>query len=126
MPTGVYVRTEEHRKKLSETLKGRVFSPEHRRKISEAGRRSKHYNWKGGRRNCRGYVLVWCPNHPHATHDGYVQEHRLVMEAHLGRTLLPTEVVHHINGIKDDNRIENLMLFSNKSDHVSFHRKQRN
>ena len=43
------------------------------------------------------------------------------MEAHLGRTLLPTEVCHHINGIKDDNRIENLTRFDSQSDHASWH-----
>lgn len=70
-------------------------------------------NWNGGRIYMGKYILVRFPEHPaSSTHRGYILEHRLVIEKHLGRYLNPDEVVHHINGIKDDNRIENLKLLS--------------
>ena len=69
-------------------------------------------NWKGGKYKQNGNIFVKAPrNHPYA-HKGYIQEHRLVMEQHLGRHLkpFPEEQVIHINRVKDDNRIENLEL----------------
>ena len=70
------------------------------------------YNWKGGRRlSAECYVMVRCPKHP-AAQNGYVQEHRLVMEQFIKRCLLKGETVHHKNGDRADNAIENLELFS--------------
>lgn len=71
--------------------------------------------WKGGRkRNVQGYVLIKLePDHPFycmSDANGYVLEHRLVMGKQLGRPLRKDEIVHHINGKKDDNRPENLEL----------------
>jgi len=80
-----------------------------------------HWNWKGGKRkDIRGYVLVKADDHPFADCRGYVREHRLVMEKCLGRHLNSEEIVHHVNGIFDDNKIENLKLFTNQSEHILF------
>lgn len=74
---------------------------------------SKHMWWKGGIKiTDHGYVEVKNRNHPNARKDGYVKEHIAVMSDHLGRPLLKGETVHHKNGIKHDNRIENLELWS--------------
>jgi hypothetical protein len=70
-------------------------------------------NWKGGVQNSSGYRLIRMPEHPNSQRrTGYVMEHIVVMSEHLGRPLLPGETVHHRNGVRDDNRIENLELWS--------------
>ena len=77
--------------------------------------------WKGGRYiDGSGYIRVKAYKHPYRDNDAYVKEHRLVMEAHIGRYLLPNEVVHHINGNPQDNRIENLRLLS-RTQHQHIH-----
>lgn len=84
-----------------------------------------HPGWKGGKvKRQSGYILLHRPEHPYCQSHGYILEHRLVMEKHLGRYLHPLEVVHHINEIKDDNRIENLELLESQSEHVKRHFKQ--
>jgi HNH endonuclease len=71
-------------------------------------------HWRGGRRVSRGYVLVYAKDHSSlvGTKRSYVLEHRLVMEEELGRPLYDYEQVHHKNGIKTDNRPENLELWT--------------
>ena len=59
-----------------------------------------------------GYVNVYWPEHPNARPDGKVLEHTVVMSEQLGRALVPTENVHHRNGVRDDNRPENLELWN--------------
>ena len=90
-----------------------------RAKGSQKGTRSP--TWKGGHRITNGYVELMRPGHPNATHKGYVREHRLVMEAHLGRHLTPEEVVHHIDGDKANNAVENLQLVESKAAHIRLH-----
>lgn len=98
-----------------------------RRKGLHAG--ADHYAWKGGRYvNPDGYVLVLLDSdHPNYAMAGvvgngtYVFEHRLVMAAALGRNLVTEEVVHHENGVKDDNRLSNLRLFKSHDEHQRHH-----
>jgi len=87
----------------------------------EAGKRlgADAANWQGGRRKLRtGYIYRYAPDHPYCTKTGYVMEHRLVMEEKLGRYLKPGEVVHHIDGNKSHNCIDNLELKLN-GQHIS-------
>jgi hypothetical protein len=72
----------------------------------------KSTNWLGGKRTQYGYVLIKRRGHPNATKDGYVMEHRLKMSDKIGRPLENWELVHHKNGIRNDNRIENLELLT--------------
>jgi hypothetical protein len=67
------------------------------------------------------YVQIWSPLHPTASRARpYKPEHVLVMEEHLGRILSKKENVHHMNGIHNDNRLENLMYFPSISEHKIF------
>jgi len=80
------------------------------------------FHWKGGKtKGGYGYIFIFKPKHPFCECKGYVREHRLVMEKAIGRYLTREEVVHHINEIKSDNRIDNLMLFKNMGAHRKFH-----
>lgn len=84
------------------------------------------YMWKGGEiKNGHGYILVYSPTHPFCNAKKYIFRSRLVMEKHLRRYLVPEEVIHHINGVKDDDRPENLKLFANTNEHSRFHSKIR-
>lgn len=60
----------------------------------------------------RGYILEIRRGHPNATKKGYVRQHVYVMSEMLGRGLMKGEQVHHRNGVMNDNRIENLELWS--------------
>lgn len=64
----------------------------------------------GGYLTTDGYRIVRAGGHPNGDVQGAILEHRLVMSRALGRALLPTETVHHRNGVRHDNRLENLEL----------------
>jgi hypothetical protein len=97
-------------------------SPE--RSPSKGKLREKSHFWKGGIIRERGYKMVLANDHPFAVLKGsglkYVREHRLIMEKYLGRYLTPDEVVHHINGKRDDNRLENLKIMTDV-EHNRYH-----
>ena len=69
-----------------------------------------HPSWKGGKIVKGGYFQLNRPDHPNADKNGYVYEHVFVMSSLLGRALVTDEVVHHINGDRQNNSPENLEL----------------
>jgi len=102
--------------------KGKHHSKETREKISKSKIGKLPWNFRGKFSRPDGYVLVYKPSHPYHNWKGkYVFEHRLIMEKYLGRYLRPKEVVHHINGISNDNCLKNLKLFENNSEHQNYH-----
>lgn len=91
---------------------------------SKIGRVAVLSKYKGGKYiNAQGYVLIRTLDHPNRDGHDYIRQHILVMEKKIGRYLKKGEVVHHINNNKSDNRITNLMLFKNNSEHMKFHKK---
>jgi len=84
--------------------------------------RENHPSWKGGKRTKDDYIYVSIAKedfyHSMGDKGGWVLEHRLVMAKHLGRCLLQWEIIHHKNGIKNDNRLENLELINGKRFHI--------
>lgn len=69
-----------------------------------------------------GYVRIYVPMHPEANSWGYVYEHRIIAEQIINRRLVKNEVVHHKNGIRWDNRIENLEVMD-AIEHAKMHSK---
>ena len=82
--------------------------------------------WRGGRRYANGYISILLGKEdffsPTADLRGYIKEHRLVMARHLGRNLHSFEIIHHKNGIRDDNRLENLELTTSGAHHIAHHK----
>lgn len=68
----------------------------------------------------QGYIMVYSPRHPYKNSADGVCEHRLIVEEHIGRYLSKDEIIHHINGIKTDNRLNNLEIHSKRS-HAQLH-----
>lgn len=111
--------------KLWSSWKGRKHTQEWKRakSISQTGPKSP--SWKGGKAITKGYKEVKIypgnPFYPMADHQNYVLEHRLVMAKHLGRCLMESEIIHHKNEDKLDNRLNNLEL-TTRAVHINTHR----
>ena len=105
-------RSKERYEKVAESIKKNIKSHKYKRG-------SDVHNWNGGITvNVHGYIMQRV--------DGkQVPQHRHMMEVHIGRKLTDDEVVHHINEIKDDNRIENLQIMT-RAEHARHHAKQNN
>ncbi len=120
--------SEEHKRKLSEAKIGkkRILSEETKQKVRLALMGENNCGWKGGiRKTWNGYIMLYKPGHPYKNNQNYVRKQRLVMEEFLGRYLKPEEVVHHIDNNKENNDIENLMLFKNIGEHTKYHANER-
>lgn len=88
---------------------------------SEAMRGENAPNWSGGRRRTsKGYAQILMPGHPRADSSGYVMEHIIAWEQATGVPVSAQCCIHHLNGDKLDNRIENLCLMQ-RGAHTVFH-----
>lgn len=82
---------------------------------------SKNPKWNGGRiKQSEGYILIYMPKHPHNINK-YVYEHRYLVEKKVGRYLNSDEIVHHVDGNRSNNDINNLLLLS-EYEHALLHR----
>ena len=93
--------------------------------LGESQRGDGNPSYSGGRHKLSiGYVVILAPEDPEADSRGYIYEHRYVARQIVGRRLKKSEVVHHIDGDKTNNSIENLMVFPSHSDHMKHHAEQ--
>ncbi len=99
---------ESAKRKIARKYRQRVRSPQD------------HPAWKGGTKLCLGYVYLHYPNHPHANKYGYVKRAVVVACKQLGRTLLPGECVHHKDGNRQNDSVDNIVVMT-RAEHSLLH-----
>lgn len=78
----------------------------------------------GRKKHSSGYIYLYKPDHKNSCKKtGYILEHRYVLSNNLGRELKKEERIHHLNGDKEDNRLENLVLCKTNKEHTEIHHK---
>ena len=83
-----------------------------RKKLWNDRKNQRDISYMGNKRiDNQGYIRIYMPRYPSSDKQGYILEHRFVMGQILNRPLTKDEKVHHKNGIRDDNRPENLHLY---------------
>ncbi|MES2875418.1 MAG: HNH endonuclease [Bacteroidota bacterium] len=105
-PEAYKIRLDQQNKRRREMVRERLGLPLDSPCLTLSGR---------GYKIKEGYRYILKKGHPNAAKSGYIAEHVFFMSNHIGRPLFPKETVHHKNGIRDDNRLENLELWN--SDH---------
>ena len=85
-------------------------------------------NWKGGIKIAKhkntSYVMVYMPEHLKSDINGYVYEHRLIVEKEFNCEIPDRSVIHHVDGNGLNNDLTNLMVFKSNAEHISFHWKE--
>ena len=95
----------------------------HRSRVQPRGNKS--HAWKGGIISIKGRIAVYNPDHPCATALGYVLRYRLIAENVIGKLLPRSAVIHHIDGVKDNDQNNNLLICENDAYHRLIHQRER-
>ena len=119
MPSGIYERSAEHKRKISKSLQGKHLSPETKQKISVILQKYA----EGDDRIVNGRIKTYIPGHPSASrgNSGWAYYYRIVAETFVKRPLFPKEVVHHEDENKLNDDTSNLKIWANHGDHVRYH-----
>jgi len=108
------IANEETRQKLRKAMTGRIMSGEWRNKIAQSKFGDRNPNWNGGIVLKKGYVRV-------RKDGGYLRQHRFIVSEYIDRKLNKHERIHHIDGNKTNNEINNLYIFRNNYSHIKYH-----